>query len=147
MTGRRGASFFSLNTGRATLISSDVGKTKTGGRVIYVTWTTKQKDAFFLKRCSLFKPQQKSGRDMCELRNRPRSLWSLCGSVIRASKRGIRRCEVRFLMETQNFFFVPRSWQGGKKYLTLFLSPFITQRYVTSNRIKHIEFSMLLRFG
>ena len=90
MTGRRGASFFSLNTGRATLISSDVGKTKTGGRVIYVTWTTKQKDAFFLKRCSLFKPQQKSGRDMCELRNRPRSLWSLCGSVIRASKRGIR---------------------------------------------------------
>ena len=109
MTGRRGASFFSPNTGRATLISSDVGQTKTGGRVIYVTWNTKQKDAFFLKRCSLFKPQQKSGRDMCELRNRPRSLWSLCGSVIRASKRGIRRCEVRFLMETQNFFFVPRS--------------------------------------
>ena len=30
-------------------------------------------------------------------------------SVVRASERGIRRSEVRFLMGTQNFFFVPRS--------------------------------------
>ena len=49
-----------------------------------------------------------------ELRNRPRSPWSLCGLVVRASERGIRRSEVRFLMGTQNFFFVPRSWQDEK---------------------------------
>ena len=34
---------------------------------------------------------------------------SLSGFVVRASERGIRRSEVRFLMGTQNFFFVPRS--------------------------------------
>ena len=33
----------------------------------------------------------------------------------RALERGIRRSEVRFLMGTQNFFFVPRSWQYEKK--------------------------------
>ena len=32
-----------------------------------------------------------------ELRSRLGSLWSLCGSVVRASERGIRRSEVRFL--------------------------------------------------
>ena len=32
----------------------------------------------------------------------------------RASERGIQRSEVRFLMGTQNFFFVPRSWQDEK---------------------------------
>ena len=36
------------------------------------------------------------------------------------SKRGIRRSEVRFLMGTQNFLFVPRSWQNEKtKHLSL----------------------------
>ena len=54
-----------------------------------------------------------------ELRNRPRSLWSLYGSVVRASERGIQRSEVRFLMATQNFFFVPRSWQDGQKNIFL----------------------------
>ena len=44
------------------------------------------------------------------------SLW-LSG---RASERGIRKSEVRFLMGTQNFFFVPRSWQY-EKHLSLFL--------------------------
>ena len=39
----------------------------------------------------------------------PRSPWGLCGSVAKASKPGIRRSEVRFLMRTQDFFFVPRS--------------------------------------
>ena len=38
----------------------------------------------------------------------------------RALERGIRRSEVRFLMGTQNFFFVPRSWQYEKKIKTPF---------------------------
>ena len=41
-------------------------------------------------------------------------------SNIRASERGIRRSEVRFLTGTQNFFFVPRLWQN-EKHLSLFL--------------------------
>ena len=45
------------------------------------------------------------------------SLW-LSGM---ASERGIRRSEVRFLMGTQNFFFVPRSRQN-EKHLSLFLN-------------------------
>ena len=45
------------------------------------------------------------------------SLW-LSG---RASERGIRKSEVRFLMGTQNFFFVPRSRQN-EKHLSLFLN-------------------------
>ena len=44
------------------------------------------------------------------------SLW-LSG---RASEGTIRSPEVWFLMETQNFFFVPRLWQD-RKYLSLFL--------------------------
>ena len=40
---------------------------------------------------------------------------SLCGSVVEH-----RRSEVRFPERTQNFFFVPRSWQDGK-HLSLFL--------------------------
>ena len=35
----------------------------------------------------------------------------------------IRGSEVRFLMGTQNFFFVPRSWQDEKKNIFLYLSP------------------------
>ena len=54
-----------------------------------------------------------------ELRNRPRSLESLWLSS-RASECGILRSEVRFLMRTQNVFFVPRSLQD-KKHLSLFL--------------------------
>ena len=54
-----------------------------------------------------------------ELRNRPRSLESLWLSS-RASECRIRRSQVRFLMGTQNFFFVPRSWQDNK-HLSLFL--------------------------
>ena len=38
----------------------------------------------------------------------------------RASERGIRRSEVRFLVGTQNFFFVLRSWQD-EKHLSQFL--------------------------
>ena len=45
------------------------------------------------------------------------SLW-LSG---RASERGILKSEVRFLMGTQNFFFVPRSRQN-EKHLSLFLN-------------------------
>ena len=41
------------------------------------------------------------------------SLW-LSG---RASERGIRRSEVRFLVKTQNFFFVPHSWQDEKNII------------------------------
>ena len=55
-----------------------------------------------------------------ELRNRPRSTWSLYGSVVRASERGIRRSEARFLMGTDNFFFVPRSWQDEKNIFLYF---------------------------
>ena len=54
-----------------------------------------------------------------ELRNRPRSLENLWLSG-RASECRILSSEVRFLMGTQNFFFVPRSWQD-KKHLSLFL--------------------------
>ena len=45
-----------------------------------------------------------------------RSPWSLCGSVhvVRASERGIRRSEVRLLVGTHNFPFVPRSWRHEK---------------------------------
>ena len=85
--------FFPPNTGRATLISSDVGQTKTGGRVIYVTWNTKQKDAFFLKRCSLLKPQQKTGRDTC------------------APHRKIELSNFR----TNNFTFTDRFWTNSPK--------------------------------
>ena len=45
------------------------------------------------------------------LMNFVESLW-LSG---RASEREIRRSEVRFLVGTQNFCFVPRSWLDGKK--------------------------------
>ena len=63
---------------------------------------------------------QYAGHVSYELRNRPRSPQSLWLSG-RASERGIRRSEVRFLMETQNFILVPRSWQDEKTYLSLFL--------------------------
>ena len=35
-------------------------------------------------------------------------------SKLRPSERGIRRSEILFLIGTQNFFFVPRSWQDEK---------------------------------
>ena len=44
------------------------------------------------------------------------SLWLSGG----ASERGIRTSAVRFLMRTQNLFFVPRSWQDE-----INLSPFL----------------------
>ena len=50
-----------------------------------------------------------------ELRNRPRSLENLWLSG-RASECRILRSEVRFLMGTQNFFFVPRSWRDEKTF-------------------------------
>ena len=37
----------------------------------------------------------------------------------RASKREIRRSEVRFFIGTQNFFFVPRSWQDESFCISL----------------------------
>ena len=42
-----------------------------------------------------------------------RSPWSLSGyvHVVRASERGIRKSEVRLLVGTHNFPFVPRSWR------------------------------------
>ena len=39
----------------------------------------------------------------------------------RASKRGIRRSDVRFLKETQNFSFVPRSWHDEKTFFSISL--------------------------
>ena len=39
----------------------------------------------------------------------------------RASERENRRSEVSFLMGTQNFFFVPRSWQDEKTPSSIFL--------------------------
>ena len=33
----------------------------------------------------------------------------------RASQRGIRKSEVQFLMETKEFFSVPRPWEDGQK--------------------------------
>ena len=44
------------------------------------------------------------------------SLWLSCT----ASQRGIRRPEVPFFIGTQNFFFVPRSWQDAKHLAVLF---------------------------
>ena len=46
------------------------------------------------------------------------SLW-LSG---RASERGIRRSEVRFLTGTQNSFFVPRLWQDEKNIFVYFFT-------------------------
>ena len=37
----------------------------------------------------------------------------------RSAECGMRRSEVRFLMGTQNFFFVPRSWQDENIFLCL----------------------------
>ena len=42
-------------------------------------------------------------------------------SYLYASERGIRRSEIRFLMGTQNFLFVPRCDTTKKKHLSLFL--------------------------
>ena len=53
------------------------------------------------------------------LRNAPSSPWSLCSSSGRASERGIRRSEGRLLIGTQNFFFVPRSWQDENIFLAI----------------------------
>ena len=39
----------------------------------------------------------------------------------KASERGIRRFEVRFLMGTQNFFLVPRLWKNEKKIYVKFI--------------------------
>ena len=50
----------------------------------------------------------------------PTSLWL----SNRASERGIRRSEVRFLTGTRNLFFVPRSWQD-EKYISLILHKFL----------------------
>ena len=49
-----------------------------------------------------------SMQDACHM-NFVKDLDHRSVSVVRASERGIRRSEVRFLMGTQNFFFVPRS--------------------------------------
>ena len=54
-----------------------------------------------------------------EPRNRPRSLWSLYVSVVRASGREIPRSEVQFHMGTQKFFFVPRSWRDEIKSFSI----------------------------
>ena len=59
------------------------------------------------------------------------SLNLLISSVInvwsgRASKRGIWRTEVRFLVGTQNFFSVPRSWQDDKTIFLYFFTEFKT---------------------
>ena len=43
--------------------------------------------------------------------------------VGKVSERGIRRSEVRFLMGTWEFFFVPRSWQD-EKHLSLYVLKF-----------------------
>ena len=53
-----------------------------------------------------------AGRVSYEFRNRPRSLWSLCGSVTRNPK------------GTQNFLFVPRSWKTKKSVFFLYLCMF-----------------------
>ena len=47
----------------------------------------------------------------------PSSMQAACQLSGRASERGIRRSEVWFLMGTQNFFFVPRSWQDENIFL------------------------------
>ena len=54
-------------------------------------------------------------------------LRSLRGSVVRASECGMRRSEVRFLMGTQNFFFVPRSWQEENIFLCLSAPLFLSK--------------------
>ena len=61
-----------------------------------------------------------STQEAChEPRNRPRSLWSHCDSVVTASERKIWRPEVQFLMGTLNFFFVPRSWRDEIKSFSI----------------------------
>ena len=49
-----------------------------------------------------------------ELRNRPRSPWSLCGSVVGHWSTKYEGSEVWFLKGTQNFIFVPCLWQDEK---------------------------------
>ena len=63
------------------------------------------------------------GGKMCvihELCNRPRSLWSPCGSVVEC---GIGRSEVQFLIGTQIFFLCPTFslWQDKKKSCSISL--------------------------
>ena len=58
--------------------------------------------------------QRYAGRVSCELR----SPLSLCVSVVEHRSTEFRRSEVRFLLGTQNFFCVPRSWQD-EKHLSL----------------------------
>ena len=58
--------------------------------------------------------QQYAGHMSYEFCNRPCSPWSLCGSEVECR---IQSSEVRFFMGTQNFFFVPCSWQD-KKHLS-----------------------------
>ena len=50
----------------------------------------------------------------------PRWARSTTKFIWHASEDGIRRYEVRFLMGTQSFFFVPRSWQDKNVFLYFF---------------------------
>ena len=51
--------------------------------------------------------------------------------------------EVRFLMGTQNFFFVPRSWQDEK---TSFSEVFIVYEYLSETREETIVIGSFLPF-
>ena len=50
----------------------------------------------------------------------------------RASERGIRRSEILFLLGTQNFLFVPRSWQE-EKHLSRY------HKLLTKKIVKHVQ--------
>ena len=65
-------------------------------------------------------------------------LTCILARVIWTSERGIWRSEVRFLMGIQNFFFVLRSWQDKKKYLSLFFKFYkteISSNFLNSKRL------------
>ena len=75
--------------------------------------------------------KQYSGRVSYELRNRPRSPESLCGSVVRASQRWNLKVWGSIRHGTQNFFFLPRSWQDENIFSTVY-NKIILKKYYTN---------------
>ena len=66
---------------------------------------------------------------------------SLCFSG-RASECGIQSSEVRFLMETRNFFFVSRSWRDEKTSFLNNLVVYLKEVTGTQNRILLESYSL-----
>ena len=66
-----------------------------------------------------------------ELRNRPCSLKRLCGSMVEHWSATVRGSEVRFLMETQNFFSLSHTHDKTKKSFLIIWTVWQTVRRIT----------------